>query len=116
MYNNIDRKIKVLAKVIFWVGVIASVAIGIAMIVTGANMRRGGGLIMLGSGLLVGGSLCSWISSMLLYGYGTLIENTSNCAKLAKYASDDAPVELLVEEVEIVESTDSSPEEEKTDK
>lgn len=35
MFNNIGRKIKTLAKVLCWLGIIASVISGIAMVLTG---------------------------------------------------------------------------------
>ena len=89
MYNNIGAKIKVLAQVIAWVGIIGCVITGFALIAQGADMRYGGeALIGAGIGVLIGGSLISWISSWLLYGFGELIVKTTEIAKnTAKRAS-----------------------------
>ncbi len=83
MFNNIGGKIKTLAKVLCWVGIIISVLTGIAAIVSGGS----GSLIINGeparvdgtvAGILiiVIGCLASWIGSFFAYGFGQLIENT----------------------------------------
>ena len=83
MYNNIGGKIKFLAKVIAWIGIIASIITGIIWIIIGiANASSGGGISMLiGIGIMIGGFLWSWISSWGLYGYGELIEKTAETAE-----------------------------------
>ncbi len=83
MFNNIGGKIKTLAKVLCWLGIIISVLSGIGIMVGGGA----GQLTVNGSasgvpGVLVGilviviGCLASWIGSFFAYGFGQLIENS----------------------------------------
>lgn len=79
MYNNIGGKIKVLAKVIAYIGIGISIIYGLILMVSISWLRSGMGSI---PGLLVIllGSLGSWIGSFILYGFGELIENTARIA------------------------------------
>ncbi|MCH5212283.1 MAG: hypothetical protein J1G06_04650 [Oscillospiraceae bacterium] len=70
MFDNIGGKIKTLAQVVCWIGIIGSVISGIVMIATDDD------LAFLGVIVIVIGSLVSWVSSFTLYGFGHLIENT----------------------------------------
>ena len=69
MFDNIGRKIKALAKIICWMGIIISIFIGINIIIFG-EVKFNGALIM------ILGPLLSWVGSFVLYGYGQIIENT----------------------------------------
>lgn len=71
MFDNIGKKIKILAYVLTWVGIIASVITGIAMMNSFDSIVKTIGLIV-----LIVGSLLSWASSFIIYGFGQLIENT----------------------------------------
>ena len=71
MFNNIGGKIKALAKVICWIGIIASVIGGIVLMIHDEDM------ILYGILTAVGGALFSWIGSFFTYGFGELIDNTS---------------------------------------
>jgi len=78
MWDNIGGKIKGFAKFIAWLGIIASIIGGIVLFVIGGNMRYGSGAYVgLGFLVIIGGSLISWISSWFWYGFGELIEKTS---------------------------------------
>ena len=81
MFHNIGEKIKILATIMTILGIIASVISGIAFIVYSiVEAYDVSGLvagIILGVLTMVVGSLLSWISSFLLYGYGELIENST---------------------------------------
>ena len=68
MFDNIGSKIKILAKVISILGVIVSVVSGFALIVFTSLDVEGVLLVILGS-------LISWASSFVLYGFGQLIKN-----------------------------------------
>lgn len=72
MFYNIGRKIKTLAKTITGIGITASVIYGIVVV------WQSNSPIFIIQGLLtmIVGSLISWLSSMALYGFGQLIENT----------------------------------------
>ena len=73
-FNNIGRKIKTLAKAITWIGITASVIYGAVVL----RLSNSPTFIILIQGLLtmIVGSLISWLSSVTLYGFGQLIENT----------------------------------------
>lgn len=70
MFERIGSKIKKLASVITWLGIIASLILGVVLISGGDEM------IVLGILVMAVGSLASWIGSFLLYGFGELIEKT----------------------------------------
>lgn len=70
MFDNIGGKIKSLAQVVCWIGIVCSVLYGIILIVADED------LAFLGFVVMVIGSLVSWVSSFTLYGFGQLVENT----------------------------------------
>ena len=74
MFTNIGGKIKTLAKVLCWIGIIASV---ICAIVLWTQNSRYNPTIALGFGVLIGGVLSSWIGSFFMYGFGELIAETT---------------------------------------
>lgn len=78
MFDNIGGKIKTLAQVVTWVGIIASVISGVALIAIN------GRLIIIGLMVMIFGALVSWISSFLLYGFGQLVENSDKLIKMSK--------------------------------
>ena len=101
MFNNIGRKIKTFAKVMCWIGIIASVVAGLVMIATSfSSYAPAAGIVtgiltaVLGSlfswvgsvtvfggiGVALLGSLLSWVGSFLMVGFGELVENTAEIA------------------------------------
>ncbi len=78
MFSNIGGKIKSLAQVITWLGIIVSVIWGFVLMATDEDLIPAGLIIALL------GSLISWISSFVLYGFGQLIENTDKLVELSK--------------------------------
>lgn len=92
MFTNPGSKIKSYAKVLFWIGVVISVLIGISVMAGGAvvsSYSYGGvsagsvvwniisGLIVIAIGVVI-----SWISVLALYGFGTLVENSDTLVQL----------------------------------
>lgn len=69
MFDNIGGKIKSVAQVLCWIGIVASAISGIAMVFT----------VNFFVGLLVAavGGAASWIGSLTMYGMGQLIEETT---------------------------------------
>ncbi len=65
MFENIGGKIKGTAKVFFWIGVISSIVVGIVFV----GDTSGLSLLL----ILVGG-LASWLSVLIIYGFGEIIE------------------------------------------
>ena len=77
MYDNIGSKIKGLAKVTFIVEAICAIIAGIALCFSDEE-----GLIFTGLFIVIPiGALIAWVQSWLLYGFGELIDNTSEIAK-----------------------------------
>ncbi len=68
MFENIGGKIKTLAKVLMWIGIIGFVIYGIVMI----SEEQ----VLLGFLIIAIGGLSSWVSSFVLYGFGQLVENS----------------------------------------
>ncbi len=82
MFNNIGRKIKTLAVVLFWImmilGVLGSLIGGISIIATTGRYDDTGVVfgiltIIFGSGFAF---LFSWIGSFFMYGFGQLIDDS----------------------------------------
>lgn len=104
MFSNIGRKIQILAKVLCWMGIILCVIAGIVIMAKGnnflpqntqydtpllsdfKNQNQTGGSnvisILIGLAVIIFGSLISWLGSFALYGFGTLIDDTSKLRKL----------------------------------
>ncbi|MBO4692915.1 MAG: magnesium transporter [Clostridia bacterium] len=74
MFSNIGKKIKKLATVLCWLGIIISIVCGIVAWVAADDEI--GALIFLV--VAVAGSLLSWISSFVLYGFGELIDKVTD--------------------------------------
>lgn len=78
MFDNIGKKIKSLASILCWVGIIASVITAIIMfIMVEEGPYSTEGLFMgLGFAFLIIGPLSAWASSFFMYGFGELIDKT----------------------------------------
>lgn len=81
MFDNVGSKIKALASFFCWGGIIASIIGGIILIGLDED------LIFAGFAVIVIGSLLSWISSFVLYGFGELVANS---AIIAGKRADDS--------------------------
>ena len=74
MFNNIGEKLKSVARIITVFGIIVSIIAGILTL-----KNNGIGIVI---ALL--GSLVSWMSSLALYGFGQLIENSDRMVAMQK--------------------------------
>lgn len=90
MFNNIGKKIKTLAKVVCWLGIIGGIISGLSLIAVGAagsgitvnsngstSFVSGMALVVAGIILLVLLPLLAWVSSFMLYGFGEMVDNVS---------------------------------------
>lgn len=107
MFSNIGSKIKSYAKVIFWIGAVISILVGIVVIFIGIASGTSAfgsvdiGRVFLGiiAGILVAiiGVILSWINVLVLYGFGVLVENTDTLKQLQQInkidESDDSTME-----------------------
>ena len=81
MYKNIGKKIRGLAAVIGWIGMILCVLGGVIGCI--ACIAVDEDVILVGIGCLLGGFISAffwWISTWLMYGFGELIVKTSEVA------------------------------------
>jgi hypothetical protein len=83
MYNNVGRTIKFVAKILFGIGIGVSFFIWIALLSVGLADAETA-VIFYSLIALVSGLFISWITSLLLYGFGQLIENTDTLARWDK--------------------------------
>lgn len=86
MFQNIGKKIKTLAKVICWVGIICSIVGGVVMAISGVGILRydaasGVGAIVGGLLTAVLGALFSWIGSFMMLGFGEIVEKVNEIAE-----------------------------------
>lgn len=79
MFDNIGRKIRALARIVFFVGILGSGIGMLVMWITGGGLgNRVGGFTIFVTGLIIGllGCLASWACGCVLYGFGQLVEDT----------------------------------------
>ncbi len=115
MFDNIGGKIKLIAKVLCWIGIIVSAIFFVLSVLYGISsffssfkalkyvFSRAGRNVMpfIGRGfvtfivsIIVGalgfiiGSFLSWVGSVRLYGYGELIERTAEVAENTRPAAE----------------------------
>lgn len=74
MFDNVGGKIKGVARFVTWLGIIASV-IGFFILVVSDT-------IMLAFAVLIVGCVVSWLSSLTLYGFGQLVENSDSMVRM----------------------------------
>lgn len=91
MFRNPGGKIKSYAKVLFWIGVVISIIIGVieigsSFVAAAYNYHGSFGTILLGilGGILTVaiGTLISWLAVLTLYAFGTLVENSDELVRL----------------------------------
>ncbi len=78
MFSNIGSKIKKLAEITTWIGIISFVVGGFCLMMIDEAFMLTGILVA------IFGSLASWVSSFVLYGFGQLIENTDKLVEQTK--------------------------------
>ncbi|MBE6690988.1 MAG: hypothetical protein E7590_06860 [Ruminococcaceae bacterium] len=77
MYENIAAKIKLLAKIVFGLGALIGLVFAILLF---ADVIVDEDLAFLGIIPLIFGPVFGWLSSLLVYGFGELIEKTTDIA------------------------------------
>ena len=78
MHKNVGGKIKKLSDIVLYVGIGCSVISGVAVMLPGRIM------ILLGLVVIAVGCFSSWIGSLLMYGFGQLVENSDKTVMLQK--------------------------------
>lgn len=82
MFDNIGSKVKTMAKIFCWLGIIGSIITGIALIINGTQYRYQQGTVLYGVLVIIAGSFLSWLSSLGLYAIGESAENSRICAEI----------------------------------
>lgn len=91
MFNNIGNKLMAVAKVFCWIGIIASIILGIVLIGAGTSNNSysyyGSSIsstnaTVSGITIIIVGCIGSWIASLLIYGFGQLIEDNAAMRKI----------------------------------
>ncbi len=79
MFENIGGKIKVVAKISCWIGIVLSIVYAITLYGQAVEVRNDSGSILFiyATTCLFLGPLGSWIGSFILYGFGQLVENSN---------------------------------------
>ncbi len=84
MFDNIGKKIKILASVGCWLGIIISILYAVFLLFSGFALivddNFSSGIVSIFTALLVGviGSIASWISVWPLYAFGELVDKTED--------------------------------------
>ena len=69
MYNNVGKKIKIIA-------IVFAICVAIASVITGLCFITTGGIV-----LILAGPLVAWLSSLMTYGFGQIVESIQNIEK-----------------------------------
>ena len=77
MYNNIGKKIKGLAQIIAYGGIFLSCLIGIALSLGFLADDNFSGSPLIGIAIAFAGSLICWLSGFFTYGFGELVDQTT---------------------------------------
>ena len=75
MFTNIGGKIKLLAKILCWIGIISSIITALVMFILDGAFNMDGVYVGIGFAVLVVGCLGAWVSSWLAYSWGETVEN-----------------------------------------
>lgn len=99
MYNGIGKKIKNLTLFIVLVEILVSICVGIAITYYLRSSYFTEELSFLG--LLVGflGIIASWISGFFLYGFGELIDQTTQINTRQKLEKDEKDISAKIEKL-----------------
>ena len=83
MFHNIGNKIKKLAKIVCWIGIILSIISGITLFIAAASGQADPvTAVTTGIVTVVLGILVSWIGCFLLYGFGELVDNSTKMREM----------------------------------
>lgn len=92
LFTNIGKKIKLTAKIVCWVTMLASFIGGIALLIHGcAEVNSGWGsdaeaamLVAIGLIISLVAPFFCWVGSFMMYGFGELIDKATEIAENTK--------------------------------
>ena len=87
MFKNPGKKLKTLAKVIFWISLICYIMIGIAATLAGVSFAESSDIpfpvvLIAGIFIIVMGILLAWLSSIALYAAGAAVDDIQTIKKI----------------------------------
>ena len=86
MFENVGNKIKIVAQILCYIGIVGYIIAGIVMLVKAADSYYDEELYnILGWTFLILGPIASWLNSLLLYGFGVIVNNNDVCANKKDY-------------------------------
>lgn len=89
MFGNIGGKIKIVAKVFCWIGIVAFLIVGLFFVIESQQDWFNKWMLGYGIAFIIAGPLISWLGSILMYGFGELIEkNVVQVQLLERLLSD----------------------------
>ena len=86
MFFNVGRTIKKIAKILFIIGVVASIIMGIVILASGydKSLQTKGdqsyAWVLFGILAPIIGTFISWLNCIFIYSYGCLVENSADIA------------------------------------
>lgn len=84
-YHNIGGKIKVLARIVCAIGIIAALLTAVGLWINNSSFHP---TMAAGLTILLAGSVATYLTSLFIYGFGELIESTS---KIRSMMEQDRP-------------------------
>lgn len=96
MYDNIGNKIKGLAKAVFVIETIMSVIAGFILLTIDEDLS------LIGFFLMIVGPLVSWLSSLLLYGFGELIDKANEIERNTRGSDIKSETEAKIDSDRVV--------------
>lgn len=101
MFSNIGQKIKTVSKVICAFGMIASIAYGIMLVSAGVaensdrfSQGSGTSMIILGLIIMIVGPIMFWLSVLITYAFGQLVDNVDFISSYIKDSCDNQNILL----------------------
>ena len=95
IFQNIGKKIKVLAQINFWILTVGGIVAGIILF-----SGPGGEIGLLP---LLGGPLVAWMLNCFIYGFGELVEKTCRIERKVSFQNKDFPQTAQDAQVERIE-------------
>ena len=94
MFNNMGRKIRILAQIVMWTGIFLSILGGVVVCL----LAEDGVFIGIGIGIAAAGAVVSLICGYMLCGYGELIQSNGELVSLMKDVKTDLHLLRSLEE------------------
>ena len=74
MFENAGKKIKKVAAGYFVVALIVGIVVGIVLSIVGLDRYDGDTLIWVGACMTIGAPILAWLSALLMYGFGEIVD------------------------------------------